>query len=90
MENPQEQELTTEQLQERKEQMLKFYTESLPYLKAQYEYEKLLADIDGERLKRAEYNMRFAMLIQQGQEETEKESEKESLEETKSRKLKKS
>lgn len=86
MENLEEQELTAEQLQERKEQMLKFYTESLPYLKAQYEYEKLLADIDGERLKRAEYNMRFAMLMQQGQEETQPES----LEETKSRKLKKS
>lgn len=86
MENLEEQELTAEQLQERKEQMLKFYTESLPYLKAQHEYEKLLADIDGERFRRAEYNMRFAMLMQQGQEETQPES----LEETKSRKLKKS
>lgn len=90
MENPQEQELTTEQLQERKEQMLKFYTESLPYLKAQHEYEKLLADIDGERLRRAQYNMQFAMLMQQGEEQPKQEKDVESTDENKSRKLKKS
>ena len=90
MENSQEQELTTEQLQERKEQMLKFYTESLPYLKAQHEYEKLLADIDGERLRRAQYNMQFAMLMQQGEEQLAQEKDAESTDENKSRKLKKS
>ena len=31
-------ELTAEELAVRKEEMLKFYTESLPYLKAQAEY----------------------------------------------------
>ena len=38
----QELDLTPEQLTERKEQMLSFYTESLPYLEAQLKYESLL------------------------------------------------
>ena len=41
-----EQELTAEQLAEQKENMLTFYTESLPYLNAQLAYEELLVKID--------------------------------------------
>ena len=46
MENQQDQELTQEELAERKEQMLSFYTESMPYLEAQAVYEKKLCEID--------------------------------------------
>ena len=41
MQNQQEQELTQEELAERKEAMLSFYVESLPYLEAQVKYETL-------------------------------------------------
>ena len=79
MENQQfteaEEVLTAEQLAERKEEMLKFYTESLPYLEAQHKYEKLLADIDHERFRRAQYSMQYAMMMQGGQGEPESEPE---------------
>ena len=48
-----EQELTAEQLNEQKENMLRFYTESLPYLNAQLVYEELLVKIDEGRFKRS-------------------------------------
>lgn len=69
--------LSAEQLAERKEQMLNFYTESILYLEAQYKYEKLLTDIDCERLKRAQYSMQYAMMMQQGQEKPEESLDKE-------------
>jgi hypothetical protein len=62
--NEAEEVLTAEQLAERKEEMLQFYTESLPYLEAQHKYEKLLADIDHERFRRAQYSMQYAMMMQ--------------------------
>ena len=43
MENQQqEMNLTPEELNARKEEMLKFYTDSLPYLEAQYKYVDML------------------------------------------------
>lgn len=64
----QEVELTAEELAEKKEQMLKFYTESLPYLKAQAEYEKILLEIDEARFKRTTIQYQYAMMNQQNQE----------------------
>jgi hypothetical protein len=63
-------ELTAEELAEKKEQMLKFYTESLPYLKAQAEYEKILAEIDEARFKRTTIQYQYAMMAQQPEEMT--------------------
>ena len=64
----QEQELTPEQLTERKEQMLSFYKESIPYLEAQLNYETLLTSIDEVRFKRTNIQMQYAMLASEMQE----------------------
>ena len=53
MENQQEQHMTAEQLAERKQEMLTFYKESVPYLEAQLKYEQLLLEIDEARFKRS-------------------------------------
>ena len=65
----QEVELTAEELAEKKNQMLKFYTESLPYLKAQAEYEKVLCEIDEARFKRTSIQYQYAMMEQNQQEQ---------------------
>jgi len=68
MENPQEKEFTAEELAAQKEQMLQFYTESLPYLEAQLKYEQTLAAIDEARFKRTNIQMQYAMMAQAQQE----------------------
>jgi hypothetical protein len=68
MENQQERELTAEELAAQKEQMLQFYTESLPYLEAQLKYEQTLAAIDEARFKRSNIQMQYAMMAQAQQE----------------------
>ena len=69
MENQQDQELTQEELAERKEQMLSFYVESLPYLEAQVKYETLLLQIDEARFKRSNIQMQYAMMLQSQKEQ---------------------
>ena len=64
-----EQELTAEQLAEQKENMLTFYTESLPYLNAQLAYEELLLKIDEARFKRSNIAYQFAMMMNPPQDE---------------------
>ncbi len=71
----QEVELTAEELAEKKEQMLKFYTESLPYLKAQAEYEKVLLEIDEARFKRTTIQYQYAMMDQSQQEQNTEDKE---------------
>jgi hypothetical protein len=68
-----EMELTPEELQEKRDQMLQFYTESMPYLKAQAEYEETLLKIDEARWKRTNIQMQYAMMAAQ-QEEAQAES----------------
>ena len=75
MENQQEQELTHEQLAEKKEQMLSFYTESMPYLSAQLAYEKIVLEIDEARFKRSSMQMQYAMMMQSQEEESKKANE---------------
>lgn len=70
MENQQEREFTAEELAAQKEQMLQFYTESVPYLEAQLKYETLLMQIDEARFKRNNIQMQWAMMMQ-AQQETE-------------------
>ena len=72
MENQQEQELTQEELAERKEQMLSFYTEAMPYLSAQLAYEKILLEVDEARFKRSSMQMQYAMMMQSQEEEAKK------------------
>jgi hypothetical protein len=76
MENQQEREFTAEEMAAQKEQMLQFYTESLPYLEAQLKYEQMLFAIDEVRFKRTNIQMQYAMMAQAQQEgELEEESD---------------
>jgi len=61
MENPEN--LSPEELVQKKEEMLTFYKESMPYLEAQLAYEKMLSDIDELRLKRAQIQMHYAQMM---------------------------
>jgi hypothetical protein len=72
MENQQEREFTAEEMAAQKEQMLQFYTESLPYLEAQLKYEQMLFAIDEVRFKRTNIQLQYAMMAQ-AQEEAEQE-----------------
>lgn len=74
MQNQHEEEvLSAEELTQRKEEMLKFYTDSLPYLEAQLKYEDLLYKIDEARFKRTNIQIQYAMMVQ-GREEAEAEA----------------
>jgi hypothetical protein len=76
MENQQpDEQLSHEELILRKEEMLKFYTDSLPYLEAQLKYEKLLCEIDEFRFKRTQIQMQYAMMMQTQQYEEESSDE---------------
>lgn len=89
---PEMEDMTPEQIAERKAEMLAFYTDSLPYLQAQYEYESILSKIDEVRFKRASIQMQFAMMMNgpKEQEETYEPENTDSPNAPKERKLKKS
>ena len=61
MENPEN--LSPEELATKKEEMLKFYKDSMPYLQAQFDYEELLSQIDEMRLKRTQIQMAYAQMM---------------------------
>ena len=89
MENQQpEQELSHEELMARKEEMKKFYEDSVPYLEAQSKYEKLLTEIEEARFKRSNIQYQYALMMAQRPEEGE-EGEEESTKPAPERKLKK-
>lgn len=77
MENQQEQGLTAEELTARKEEMLKFYTDSVPYLEAQLQYESLLTQIEELRFKRTNIQFQYAMMMDSQKEVVEKEEQEE-------------
>ena len=77
-----EREMSAEELATKKAEMLKFYEDSIPYLEAQLNYEKKLAEIDEVRFKRTSIQMQLAMMMnpQDNEEfEEEKETEREDL-----------
>ena len=72
MNDPNQQEnLSPEELAEKKDEMLKFYQDSLPYLEAQFKYEKVLADLDEVRFKRTQIQMQYAMMMAPPEDEEE-------------------
>jgi|694.fasta_scaffold66446_8 hypothetical protein len=74
MENAnQERVFTPEELEAKRKEMLKFYKESTPYLKAQFEHEEILMKIDEVRFKRASIQMQYAMMMNQMEEGPEQE-----------------
>ena len=83
MENPEN--LSPEELTAKKEEMLQFYKESMPYLEAQLDYEKMLSEIDELRLKRTQIQMAYAQMMAPPEEDSMPEPETSS----KKRKLKK-
>ena len=91
MENQQEEQLTAEQLGEKKAAMLEFYTDSLTYLDAQLIYEQKLLAIDEARFKRMSIQMQYTMMMTEAKEKgVEELDDDDELELTKpTRKLKK-
>lgn len=91
MENQQEEQLTAEQLGEKKAAMLEFYTDSLPYLEAQLIYEQKLLAIDEARFKRMSIQIQYTMMMTETKEKgVEELDDDDELELTKpTRKLKK-
>jgi hypothetical protein len=84
-----EMEMTPEQLAEQKEKMLEFYRESMPYLKSQLDYEKMLLEIDETRFKRSSIQYQFAMMVNpQPQEEDNDQEESSEPAKSDNRKLK--
>ena len=77
--------LSPEELTAKKEEMLQFYKESMPYLEAQFQYEKMLSEIDEMRLKRTQIQMAYAQMMAPPEEDSMPEPETSS----KKRKLKK-
>jgi len=70
-----EMEMTAEQLEEQKEKMFEFYKGSLPYLRAQLEYEEMLLKIDEARFKRSSIQYQFAMMVNPQEKEEIEESD---------------
>ena len=66
-----EQVFTPEELELKRKEMLNFYKDSMPYLKAQYEHEEMLMMIDEVRFKRTNIQMQYAIMMQQSAEEPE-------------------
>jgi len=84
-----EMEMTPDQLAEQKEKMLEFYRESMPYLKSQLDYEKMLLEIDETRFKRSSIQYQFAMMVNpQPQEENDDQEESSEPAKSDNRKLK--
>jgi len=76
MENQeQERQFTPEELEAKRKEMLKYYKDSMPYLKAQYEHEEILCKIDEIRFKRTSIQMQYAVMMNQMQEGDEEEKE---------------
>jgi hypothetical protein len=67
--------MSQEDILKKKEEMMNFYKESMPYLKAQYEYEKMLSDIDEVRFKRTNIQYQMAMMMAQPEKEEEEKEE---------------
>ena len=63
------QELTPEEIQERKEKLLTYYKEQVEFLTVQFSYEKLLTDIDEQRAKRVQIQAAIASMLAPDEEE---------------------
>lgn len=63
MKNQQEEQLSPEQLEARREEMKAFYESSISYLEAQAKYEKLLTEVEEARYKRATMQLQYASMM---------------------------
>ena len=82
MENQQnEEQLSSEQLEARRDEMKQFYEKSIPYLEAQAKYEKLLTEVEQARYQRATMQFQYANMMASTQPYPEEELEREDLRE---------
>ena len=72
---PLEDNLTPEQLEERRQEMKDFYDKSLPYLESQSKYEKLLTEIEEARYKRATMQIQYATMVAATQQQMDEEDD---------------
>jgi len=63
--------LSPEEMDRRKEEMLTFYKDSMPYLDAQLGYETKLMEVDEVRFKRLQISMQSAMMLAQNENQEE-------------------
>jgi hypothetical protein len=84
----QNQQMSPEELDAKKKEMLKYYKDSLPYLQAQIKYEAALAELDEIRVKRVRLQHEFAYLTQAPEPEEEMPKEAANPSSKKERKLK--
>jgi hypothetical protein len=58
-----DEQLSPEQLEARRDEMKQFYEKSLPYLEAQAKYEKLLTEVEQARYQRATMQIQYANMM---------------------------
>lgn len=64
-------ELTPEEVKERKEKLVQYYTEQVEFLTVQLEYETLVTQIEEQRAKRLQYQVMVANMLAEDPEEEE-------------------
>lgn len=64
-------ELTPEEVKERKEKLIQYYTEQVEFLTVQLEYETLVTAIEEQRAKRVQFQVMVANMLAQDEEEEE-------------------
>ena len=64
-------ELTPEEVKERKEKLIQYYTEQVDFLTVQLEYETLVTAIEEQRAKRVQFQVMVANMLAQDEEEEE-------------------
>lgn len=64
-------ELTPEEVKERKEKLVQYYTEQVEFLTVQLEYETLVTQIEEQRAKRLQYQVMVANMLADEPEEEE-------------------
>ena len=74
---PEQEQLTPEQIEERKAQLKEFYINQMDLLKPQLEYETILASIEEQRFKRTTMIYRHAELTAGPEQESEGKQKKE-------------
>ena len=62
-------ELTPEEVKERKEKLIQYYTEQVDFLTVQLEYETLVTAIEEQRAKRVQFQVMVANMLAQEEEE---------------------
>jgi hypothetical protein len=64
-------ELTPEEVKERKEKLVQYYTEQVEFLTVQLEYETLVTQIEEQRAKRLQFQVMVANMLAPDEEEEE-------------------